>query len=126
MTWEELKDPARLYSVVLFVQPDDLARRKADIEELGRYRHIRLVVQPCPFEGIEFLYRVAEELIGHVVSMETDVFWQGIALKPETPKEEFVKVSEQHYNYLCSIVQQDVKAVASARKALEGLAQHFA
>ncbi|HLG20503.1 MAG TPA: hypothetical protein VI895_11905 [Bdellovibrionota bacterium] len=126
MKLDQFGDPNRLFSVVLFLQPADVEPNREEIENVGKQRNVQLVVQPCAFEGIEFLYRVADDLIGHSVSMDKDIFWQAIELKKGTSPDIFKKISQNHHEYLCAILEQDVSRVRKARKALESLATHFA
>jgi hypothetical protein len=118
-------DTSKHFSIVLFIQSDALERKRGEIERLGEAAHVKLVVQPCPFEGIEFLYRVSVELPGQKVSIDREVYWHAIELKGDTPENQFRKISDQHYEYLLAILEQDAPRVLRARKALESLAQNY-
>ncbi len=122
MKWEIFKDPDRTFSVVLFIRSEDLERERVDLEELGNLANVRLVVQPCPFEAIEFLYRVAHQLFGHKVSMDKDLFWHALVFKKGTDAKRLQKVSDHHYQYLCGILEQDARKVEREGKVLQSLA----
>ena len=123
MNFDIFSDSTKRFSIVLFVQADDFKSKRGDVEQLGARPNVKLVVQPCPFEGIEFLYRVAVELPGQLISADHDVYWHALRLKAETPEAEFLKITEQHYDYLLAILEQDAKKVTRVRKALQSLTQ---
>ena len=125
MNFEFFRDRSKRYSIVLFIQAADFESKRGELEQLGSLENVKMVVQPCPFEGIEFLYRVAVELPGQAVSMDREVFWHAVRLKGNTPDAEFRKISDQHYEYLLAILEQDAARVLRARKALESLTQNY-
>ncbi len=125
MNFSAFQDASKFFSVVLFIQEEDFDSRRTEIEALGKQKNVRLVIQPCPFEGIEFLYRVGHELIGHQVSVDNQVFWQAIELKRDTPPDVFARISEHHHNYLVAILEQDTKKVSKEGKVLESLADYY-
>ena len=125
MNFDAFKDPNQTFSIILFLQPADLDEKRPDLESLGKQRNVRLVIQPCPFEGIEFLYRVSAQLYGHQVSIDKDVFWQAIALKSNVPLDTLATISDHHHRYLCAILEQDTKKVTQEGKALESLAEPY-
>lgn len=125
MNFESFQDTSKCFSVVLFIQAEDVEKKRGEIEALGAQANVKLVVQPCPFEGVEFLYRVAVELPGQQVSMDQDVYWNALHLTKEIPDTEFGKISEQHYEYLVAILEQDANRVLRARKGLESSAQKY-
>jgi hypothetical protein len=125
MNFDAFADTTKRYSIVLFIQSGDLERKRREIESLGEQNHVKLVVQPCPFEGIEFLYRAALELPGQEISIDRDVYWHALVLTAETPEDPFNKISDQHYEYLLAILEQDAPRVLRARKAVESLAQNY-
>ena len=125
MRFRGFEDKTRVFSIVLFVQPDDVERLRVDLEELGSLLNVQLVVQPCPFEGIEFLYRVAHELVRHRVSMDKELFWQAIELKKDTTEETVKRISDHQHQYLCGILEQDPKKVEREGKVLRSLSAHF-
>ena len=67
------KDAKRTFAVCLFIENSDLQKKMKILENLGNQRNVKLIVQPCPFEGIEFLYRISKDLVGHFQSLEKDV-----------------------------------------------------
>ncbi|MFH1262674.1 MAG: hypothetical protein V1495_04420 [Pseudomonadota bacterium] len=125
MNFDAFADTTNRYSIVLFIQSGDLERKRREIERLGEASHVKLVVQPCPFEGIEFLYRAALELPGQEISIDQEVYWHALVLTSETPEAQFNKISDQHYEYLLAILEQDAPRVLRARKAVESLAQNY-
>jgi hypothetical protein len=125
VNFEFFQDRSKRYSIILFVQSADFESKRTELEQLGSQDHVKMVVQPCPFEGIEFLYRVAVELPGQAISMDREVYWHAIRLNGATPDAEFGKISDQHYEYLLAILEQDAARVLRARKALESLTQNY-
>ena len=125
MNFDVFQDPKKKFSIVLFVQTNDFANKKLQIEGLGRQRNVRLVVQPCPYEGIEFLYRVADQLIGHHTSLDKEVFWQAIALAEDVPDDVFKRLSEHHHRYLVAILEQNAEQVATEGRVLESLSEYY-
>lgn len=125
MDLSEIAQGDKCYSVVLFLQNEELESKKSELEMLGEKPQIKLVVQPCPYEGIEFLYRVSLELPGQKVSTDQDVFWQAIEVNSDIPSEDFSKLSKHHYEFLLAILEQDTSKMMRERKALELLTQKY-
>ena len=123
MNFDLFADESKRFSIVLFISASDLEKRRGEIEALGERSHLRLVVQPCPYEGIEFLYRVDVELPQQKISIDREVYWHSIELRKTTPDDQLNKISDQHYEYLLAILEQDATRVLQARKALESLTQ---
>jgi hypothetical protein len=121
MKWTVFNDSEKKFSIVLFIRNEDLEMQRTDLEELGALANVRLVVQPCPFEAIEFLYRVAHQLYGHKVSMDKDIFWHALVMKKDVDAKTLSKVSDHHYQYLCGILEQDPKKVEREGKVLQSL-----
>lgn len=107
------------YSLVVFIQENDVEKYKADLEKIGQSSKIKLVVQPCPFEGVEFLYRTPLDMPGQMVSLEKDLFWHALPLNPELSESEFARFSTHHHELLVAILEQDVSLVNKHRKAIE-------
>ena len=122
MKWDVFRDPERKFSIVFFIRSEDLERERTDLEELGNLSNVRLVVQPCPFEAIEFLYRVAHQIFGHKVSLDKDLFWHALVFKKDTDAAKLEQVSQHHYQYLCGILEQNPKKVEKEGKVLQALA----
>jgi len=118
---DQFSDDSKCFSVVLFVQPEDIKLKEGVIKKCGDQKNVRLVVQPCPYEGIEFLYRVSLDIPGHQTSVDTDIFWQSIAVRQNIPNEAFSKLSKHHYEFLHAILEQDVNKVMQEKRALEAL-----
>lgn len=118
-------NPKRFFVLTVFIERTDLERRIKEFEALGRNRNLKLVVQPCPYEGIEFLYRVGDGLIGHYVSLEKDLFWEAIEIKKDTPKQVQDEISAHHLNYLVAILEQDPIKVKREVLKLKELEEHF-
>lgn len=125
MNFDLFQDASKRFSIILFVQLGDFESKRGEIEKLGAQPHVKVVVQPCPFEGIEFLYRVAVELPGQQISIDREIYWHAIALKAGTPDAQLGKISDQHYECLLAILEQDATRVLWARKALESLTQNY-
>jgi len=107
MEFSIFQNSKRYFLVSLFIDQSELEKSLAQLEALGNQKNVKLVVQPCPYEGVEFLYRVSDGLIGHFISMEKDVFWEAIEFKPGSDNSIVDKVAEHHVNYLTAILEQD-------------------
>ncbi len=114
MEFQIFKNPKRLFAISLFIQQNDLQKNIKELETLGNQRNVKLVVQPCPYEGIEFLYRVNDNLIGHFFSLEKEVFWEAIELKEGTSKSVMDSISEAQLEYLTAILEQNTMRVKQA------------
>ncbi len=119
------------YVVTMFIPEKDVDMYKSDLQKLGARNNVYLTVQPCPFEGVEFLYRTAHELLGHASSADTrddeiNLFWSCLHLKPSVAEEDVKKIAAIYHDYLVGILAQDVKAVRSKAIELAELSEHFA
>jgi hypothetical protein len=117
------QNPAQTFSVIMFLQEDTFRNLQKDIEMFGKQKNIKLIVQPCPYEAIEFLYQVNLEFPKSFESEEKEIFWHAIELKRNLPLETLDKISVHHHQFLVSILQNDSKKVEKERKALESLVQ---
>jgi hypothetical protein len=124
VNFELLENRAFRFSIVLFVLPEDLASRRGEIEQLGSRPNVKLIVQPSPFEGIEFLHRVGVEFPAQVIGIDPETYWHAIRLKKDLPADRFEEIKERHYEYLLAILEQDAKRALRARKALESLSEN--
>ncbi len=125
MSWEIFQDPSKCFSVVLFVQESDFSSRQKEIERLGNQRNVRLVVQPCPYEGIEFLSRIGHQLIGHEVSSDKELYWLAIELRADVPDSTFEEISNQHIEYLTAILEQKAEKVEQKGKLLRSYIEQY-
>ena len=125
MNLKPFSDLSRCFSVVLFVQPGDIEGLKREMERLGGQRNVNLIVQPCPYEGIEFLCQVSGDLVGHQVSMEKELFWHTVELKEDTPRHILSELSGHHHAYLCAILEQKPKLVQREKQALGRYSKYF-
>ncbi|MCB0273026.1 MAG: hypothetical protein KDD46_08425 [Bdellovibrionales bacterium] len=114
-------DPKKKFVITLFIQEEDFAQHKKDIETLGKQKNVKLVVQPCPFEAVEFLYRVDFNLKGQTNSFDKSYFWQSLTLKNDIADQEMQKISDAHYAYLVAIVQNDALGVEKYAGELQSL-----
>ncbi len=117
------QNPAQTFSVIMFLQEDTFRNLQKDIEMFGKQKNIKLIVQPCPYEAIEFLYQVNLEFPKSFESEEKEIFWHAIELKRNLSAETLDKISVHHHQFLVSILQNDSKKVEKERKALESLVQ---
>lgn len=122
MNSKTFQNAAKAFSVILFIQEDTFQSMRREIEELGKQSNVKFVVQPCPYEGIEFLYQVDLDFQNSIISEEKEFYWHAIELKRNTPAETLEKISIHHHQFLVSILQNDSKKVEKERKALESLA----
>ena len=118
MNFEVFADRSRKHSVVFFVQENDLGAYEADLKALGDHPNVNLVVQPCPYEGIEFLCRAPIELPRQVQSLERDVFWHALSPANALDEKRFAEFCSHHYDFMVAILEQNAKRVERERKAL--------
>jgi hypothetical protein len=117
------QNPLKTFSIVMFIQEDTFQGLRRDIEQLGKQRNVKFVVQPCPYEGIEFLYQVDLDFPSSLASEETELYWHAIELKKNLPADVLNEISNHHHQFLVSILQNDSKKVEKERKALQSLIQ---
>ncbi|MEZ4846525.1 MAG: hypothetical protein R2877_06180 [Bdellovibrionota bacterium] len=117
------QNPQKTFSIVMFIQEDTFQSLRRDIEQLGKQRNIKFVVQPCPYEGIEFLYQVDLDFPGSFSSEEKELYWHALELKKNLSPEVLSEISVHHHQFLVSILQNDSKNVEKERKALQSLIQ---
>lgn len=125
MALPDLKDIQRFYVVVCFVQEDDLDDQRLALESLGNQKNVKLVVQPCPYEGIEFLFRIEDDLLGHETVFDEAVLWKILALKKETPGDVMQAIADNYHAYFCALLDQDNTAVAQLTLKLKDCEEHF-
>lgn len=123
MDSKTFSNPAKTFSVILFIQEDTFRRMRRDLETLGKQRNLKIVVQPCPYEGIEFLYQVQLNIPNSHTSLEKEFFWHALELKKNLAADVLEKISGHHHQFLVSILQNDSKLVEKERKELESLIQ---
>lgn len=123
MDSKTFSNPTKTFSVILFIQEDTFHRMRRELEVLGKQKNLKIVVQPCPYEGIEFLYQVPLEIPHGHVSQEKEFFWHAIELKRNLSPDALEKISTHHHQFLVSILQNDTKQVEKERKELESLIQ---
>jgi len=123
MDHKTFQNPGQTFSVIMFIQEDTFKNLRKDIEQFGKQKNVKLVIQPCPYEAIEFLYQMNLEFPSSFESEEKELFWHAIELKRNLPAETLDKVSLHHHQFLVSILQNDAKRVEKERKALELLVQ---
>jgi hypothetical protein len=118
-------DPKKKYCVALFLESEVLERMRKDVERLGAQKNVHLTVQPCGYEAVEFLTRIAHQLIGHESNVEKELFWQALVLKSETPTDVWKRIAEHQYQYLCAILEQNAKVVEKEGKVLQSLSEYY-
>jgi len=119
------KDKDRSFVITLFIDAGELSKKIKELEFLGNQRNVTLTVQPCPFEGVEFLYRVSKDLAGHYVSLEKDIFWEAIEISMDTPVDVKKEIAAHHLNYLTAILEQNPSKVKKEIINLKGFEKHF-
>jgi hypothetical protein len=115
----------RTFVVTIFIQNEILKKNQNLLEKLGESKNIKLTIQPCHYEAIEFLYHISDKLSGHFRSLERDVFWEALELKKNTPEEVVDIISSYHYEYLCAILKQDINQIKILSKNLLDLSSNF-
>lgn len=126
MKWPDFSNPQQMFVVVCFIEEEDLKTFRLDLEKLGNQRNVKLVVQPCPYEGIEFLYRIDSDLLSHRSGFDEHVFCKALMLKPTTPKATIEKITETYYAYFCAVLEQNEAQVRAHSQALQQFGAHFA
>ncbi len=115
----------RTFVVTIFIQDETLKKNQPFLTKLGKSKNIKLTIQPCHYEAIEFLYHISNQLSGHFKSLERDVFWEALELKKNTPEEVIDIISNYHYEYLCAILKQDINQIKILSKNLLDLSSNF-
>jgi hypothetical protein len=103
-------NPKRRFAIVLFIDADSLKQKNSLLERLSNQRNVKLIVQPTPFEGIEFLYRVDEHVM-HYRSLEKDLFWEAIEFTADASREMIELVANMQHQRLCAILEQKPELV---------------
>ena len=117
------QNASKAFSVVIFIQESTFESLRRDLEALGNQRNVKLVVQPCPYEGIEFLYQVDVNFPNGHLSQEKEFFWHALEFKRNVAADILDKASKHHHSFLVSILQNDTKKVQKERKELESIIQ---
>ncbi|MEZ4820084.1 MAG: hypothetical protein R3A45_09395 [Bdellovibrionota bacterium] len=115
------KDANKRFIVTLFIEEDDYRAHQKDFETWGNQKNIKLVVQPCPFEAVEFLYRIDFDIKGHANSFEKTYFWQALTLPRSISDAQVEKIAGIHHAYLVSIIENETKHVKAYAKELQSL-----
>src|SRR5262245_66582419 len=97
MNWPDFSNPKFFYVVICFVETDDFAAQRERLEAIGKQSNVRLVVQPCPFEALEFLYRLDADLLSHQSGYDTQVFCKALTLN-ETVGKAVIDQIANHYH----------------------------
>ena len=118
MNVEIFKSNPNKVSVVCLLQETDLPKMQQTLSELGSLDHVKLVVQPCAYEGIEFLYRVPLDIPGQWTSFDREIYWHAVPISKKTSTDDFSKFSLHHYQFIVAILEQDPKKVTKERKAM--------
>ena len=121
----ELKDLDKHYVVICFVHENDLATHQKKIEALGNQRNVSMVVQPCPYEGIEFLYRIDQDLLAHISEYDESMLWKVLVLSGQVGADVLKKIVDSYHAYFCAVLEQDGDKVANEVKKLDGFRGHF-
>ena len=123
--WPEFCDPRKKFVVAAFVQESDLDDLQEPLESLGKQRNVKLVVQPCPYEGIEFLFQIDSQLMSHLSSMDPQLFWKGLAIKPEVNDKTWLEIAEVYHKYLCAVLEQNEKKVKEMSVSLQNFSKWY-
>ncbi|MCI5072043.1 hypothetical protein MRY82_03735 [bacterium] len=108
-------DNAQAISVVVFCQESNIFACTQKLKDLEQSEHIKIVIQPCPYEGIEFLFRTPMNIPQSFLGEETDFFWQGVFIK----RVDLLKqASLAHYSFWLAILQQEIAQLEQAKKEL--------
>jgi lipopolysaccharide biosynthesis protein len=83
------------------------------------------VVQPCPYEGIEFLHGIDADLLSHRSELNEHVFCKALTLKLQTSKEVIEKIAAHYHAYFVAVLDQDEAAVRRQSKTLQDFSAHF-
>lgn len=113
------QNPSKFFSIVMFIQEDTFKRMRSELESLGNQKNVKLVIQPGPYEAIEFLYQVDLDFANGHISQEKEFFWHVLEFKRNLLPDAVNDISDHHHNFLVSILESDTKKVEKERKALE-------
>ncbi len=119
MNWPDFSSLDCFYVIVCFVHEADWQHHQSVLEDLGNQRNVKLIIQPCPYEAIEFLFRIDSDLLSHLASFEKDIFWKALKLKKDTPKEVIETLAGDYHAYFCAVLEQDEKRVLETAKAIK-------
>ena len=112
----EYKLGEKALSIVVFCQDKDAKECTHLFNDIESASNINVVVQPCPYEGIEFLFRTPMELPQSFLGEETDFFWHGLwTLK----KDQLNTLSQAHYAFFLAILQQDAPQLSQIKRTIE-------
>jgi|GEM_PF-5060156 len=117
------KDVTKKFVVSLFIQEIDFKQFEKTFTMLGNQKNIQMLVQPCPFEAVEFLCRIDFDIKGHVNSQSKVYFWQAIEVPALIEEKLWKKISDIHHAYLVSIIQNQADNVLAYASKLKELLQ---
>lgn len=109
------KNNDQAVSVVVFCQESNIASCTEKLKDLEQSMYIKIVLQPCPYEGIEFLFRTSMDLPQSILGEETEFFWHGLLVKNMNILKQ---ASLAHYSFLVAILQQDITQLEQAKKEI--------
>ncbi len=112
-------------SVIVFLQESDFDKNKSDIEKLSNKPNVHVVLQPCPYEGIEFLYQFEFDIENGKISTQKDMFWHAIAFMRILDENELQQFSNVHHRVLVAILNQDSQAILKERVLLNALMERL-
>lgn len=109
------------YCIVMFIQEGDYKDKKKDIERLGNQKNVHLIVQPCPYEGIEFLYRMSFDFQSSFVSADKSFFWQAIAVNSRCDIKNLQLLANTQHEFLIAVLQNQTDSVQALAKKVRRL-----
>lgn len=95
------------FSVCCFFPGDQLGKVEQLFEPFAEQAHVHIMLQPCPFEGVEFLYRAQVDLPGQKLSIDKDIFWHALRLGQAQDAAELKHFADLHHQLFISLLDQN-------------------
>ena len=118
-------NPTRYFSIVLFLDHKALEEHQKKLEQLSNQKNVKLIVQPCGFEAVAFLYHIEHEILGHFESSENSLFWKAIEIKKPEDSTTLEKVAAAHHQYIVAVLEHNIQAIKTNTIRLQNLSKYF-
>ena len=125
MNFSLFKDPARYFSIVLFLDHKALEEHGRELEKLSNQRNVKLIVQPCSFEALAFLCQIEDDILCHFDSSEDSIFWKAIEIKKPEDALILEKVVTTHHEYIVAILEHNIQVIKTNTIRLQNLSKYF-
>ncbi len=125
MNFSLFKDPNRYFSIIFFLDHKALNEQGKNLEALSNQKNVKLIVQPCSFEAIAFLYQIENDILGHFESSEDMIFWKAIEAKKPEDSEILTKIANSHHEYIVAILEHNITTIKTNTIRLQNLSKYF-